>query len=65
VLSFEEVLRPHGQPGTADPAHRQAVRLTQQPVLEVDRLTPRIYQNRNGAIEDALAFPLLHFVAHR
>jgi hypothetical protein len=60
VLIFEEVLGPDtGQPGDADPAHRQAVRLTQPPVLDIDPL------NGNHSITriswddaDALTFPL-------
>lgn len=60
VLIFEEVLGPDtGQPGDAHPAHRQAVRLTQTPVLDVDPL------NGNHNITkivwddaDALTFPL-------
>jgi hypothetical protein len=61
VLIFEEVLGPRtGQSGDADPTHRQAVRLTQQPVLDVDPLKPN--GNEFTAIEwgdeDALTFPL-------
>ena len=53
VLIFEEVLGPDtGQPGDADPAHRQAVRLTEQPVLDVDPLNgDRTHQESNGAMK--------------
>jgi Baseplate J-like protein len=59
VLIFEEVLGPDtGQPGDADPAHRQAVRLTQQPVLGEDPLNGNKFTKIKWADEDALAFPL-------
>ena len=60
VLIFEEVLGPDtGQPGDADPTHRQAVRLAQPPVLDVDPLngdhdiTQIVWDDA-----DALIFPL-------
>ncbi len=59
VLIFEEVLGPRtGQAGDADPAHRQAVRLTQQPVLEVDPLNTKKFTRIEWGDEDALTFPL-------
>jgi hypothetical protein len=59
VLIFEEVLGPRtGQPGDADPAHRQAVRLTQQPVLAVDPLNGNEFTKIEWGDEDALTFPL-------
>jgi Baseplate J-like protein len=59
VLIFEEVLGPDtGQPGDADPAHRQAVRLTQQPVLGEDPLNGNKFTKIKWADEDALTFPL-------
>lgn len=59
VLIFEEVLGPDtGQPGDADPAHRQAVRLTQQPVLAVDPLNGNLITEIEWGDEDALTFPL-------
>ena len=59
VLIFEEVLGPRtGQPGDADPAHRQAVRLTQQPVLDVDPLNTKEFTRIEWGDEDALTFPL-------
>ncbi len=59
VLIFEEVLGPDtGQPGDADPAHRQAVRLTEQPVLDVDPLNGEELTRIEWGDEDALTFPL-------
>jgi len=59
VLIFEEVLGPDtGQPGDADPSHRQAVRLTQQPVLDVDPLNNNQFTHIEWGDEDALTFPL-------
>src|SRR5438874_6731688 len=59
VLMFEEVLGPRtGQPGDADPEHRHAVRLTQQPVLDVDPLNGNEFTHIEWADEDALSFPL-------
>jgi hypothetical protein len=59
VLIFEEVLGPRtGQPGDADPAHRQAVRLTQHPVLGVDPLNSKKFTKIEWGDEDALTFPL-------
>ena len=59
VLIFEEVLGPRtGQPGDADPAHRHAVRLTQQPVLDVDPLNGNEFTQIEWGDEDALTFPL-------
>jgi hypothetical protein len=59
VLIFEEVLGPDtGQPGDADPAHRQAVRLTQPPVLAVDPLNGNLITEIQWGDEDALTFPL-------
>ena len=59
VLIFEEVLGPRtGQPGDADPAHRYAVRLTQQPVLDVDPLNGNEFTHIEWGDEDALTFPL-------
>jgi hypothetical protein len=61
VLIFEEVLGPRtGQPGDADPTHRQAVRLTQQPVPDVDplKLNGNEFTKIEWSNEDALTFPL-------
>ena len=59
LLIFEEVLGPRtGQPGDADPTHRQAVRLTEQPVLEVDPLNAKKFTKIEWGDEDALTFPL-------
>jgi len=59
VLIFEELLGPHtGQSGDADPSHRQAVRLTQQPVLGVDPLNNNKFTKIEWSDEDALTFPL-------
>jgi baseplate J-like protein len=60
VLIFEEVLGPRtGEPGDADPSHRQAVRLIKQPVLAVDPLNEdREITHIEWGDEDALTFPL-------
>jgi hypothetical protein len=59
VLIFEEVLGPDtGQPGDANPAHRQAVRLKQPPVLGVDPLNNKPVTEIEWDIADALTFPL-------
>jgi hypothetical protein len=59
VLIFEEVLGPDtGAAGDANPAHRQAVRLTQPPVLGVDPLNNKPVTEIKWDIEDALTFPL-------
>jgi hypothetical protein len=59
VLIFEEVLGPRtGQSGDADPAHRQAVRLTQQPVQDVDPLNGNQLTKIEWGDEDALMFSL-------
>jgi hypothetical protein len=59
VLVLEEVLGPRtGQPGDADPGHRQAVRLIQQPVLDVDPLNGSEFTHIEWGDEDALTFPL-------
>jgi hypothetical protein len=59
VLIFEEVLGPDiGQPGDADPAHRQAVRLTKQPVLAADPLNGNLITEIEWGDGDALTFPL-------
>ena len=59
VLIFEEVLGPDtGQPGDANPAHRQAVRLTQQPALGVDPLNNQLITGIVWGDEDALTFPV-------
>jgi hypothetical protein len=59
VLILEEVLSPlSGQPGDADPSHRQAVRLTEQPVLDVDPLNANEFTHIEWGDEDALSFPL-------
>jgi hypothetical protein len=59
VLLFEEVLGPlTGQPGDADPSHRRVVRLTQQPVLDVDPLNGNEFTHIDWGDEDALTFPL-------
>jgi hypothetical protein len=59
VLIFEEALGPDtGQPGDTDPAHRQAVRLTQQPALAVDPLNGNQITEIEWTDEDALTFPL-------
>jgi hypothetical protein len=59
VLIFEEVLGPRtGQSGDADPTHRQAVRLTEQPVLDVDPLNGNEITHIEWDDEDALTFPL-------
>jgi hypothetical protein len=58
-LMFEEVLGPDtGQPGDVDPAHRQAVRLTQQPTLAIDPLNNNPITEIKWGEEDALTFPL-------
>ncbi|MFK4188015.1 putative baseplate assembly protein [Streptomyces sparsogenes] len=58
LLLFEEVLGPRsGTPGDADPAHRQAVRLTSV-TPAVDRLAEQPVLEVTWAREDALAFPL-------
>ncbi|MFD8192595.1 putative baseplate assembly protein [Streptomyces wuyuanensis] len=58
LLLFEEVLGPRsGTPGDADPAHRQAVRLTSV-TPAVDRLADQPVLEVAWAREDALAFPL-------
>jgi hypothetical protein len=59
VLIFEELLGPRtDQRGDADPAHRQAVRLTQPPVLGIDSLKGNKFTHIEWADEDALTFPL-------
>jgi hypothetical protein len=59
VLIFEEVFGPRtGEAGDADPSHRQAVRLTQEPVLAVDPLNTREFTSIEWGDEDALTFPL-------
>lgn len=59
VLLFEELVGPDtGQPGDADPAHRQAVRLTQDPVLATDPLDGHLITSIEWGDEDALTFPL-------
>jgi len=59
VLIFEEVLGPDtGQASDADPSHRQAVRLTQPPVLAVDPLNGNAITEIEWGNEDALTFPL-------
>jgi len=59
VLIFEEVLGPDtGQPEDADPSHRQAVRLSQPPVLAIDPLNGSFITEIAWSDEDALAFPL-------
>ncbi|MGP3927102.1 putative baseplate assembly protein [Streptomyces sp. 8N616] len=58
LLLFEEVLGPRsGTPGDADPAHRQAVRLTSV-TPAVDRLADQPVLEVTWAREDALTFPL-------
>ncbi|MFG2195244.1 putative baseplate assembly protein [Streptomyces sp. NPDC048639] len=58
LLLFEEVLGPRsGTPGDADPAHRQAVRLTSV-TPAVDRLSGRPVLEVTWSREDALAFPV-------
>ena len=59
VLIFEEVLGPRtGKRGDADPSHRQAVRLTQQPALGVDPLNGNKFTKIEWGDDDALTFPL-------
>ena len=59
MLIFEEVLGPDtSQPGDANPAHRQAVRLTQPPVLGVDPLNNQLVTEIVWGDEDALIFPV-------
>ena len=59
VLIFEEVLGPKtGQPADANPANRQAVRLTQQPGLAIDPLNNKKITEILWGDEDALSFPL-------
>jgi hypothetical protein len=59
VLIFEEVLGPKtGQLGDANPANRQAIRLTAQPVLEIDPLNNQKITEIVWGAEDALTFPL-------
>jgi Baseplate J-like protein len=59
VLIFEEVLGPRtGKPGDADPSHRQAVRLTEEPVLTADPLNANEFTKIEWGDEDALSFPL-------
>ena len=58
LLVFEEVRGPRsGTPGDADPAHRQAVRLTSV-TPGVDRLAGRPVLEVTWARQDALAFPV-------
>ncbi|MFD7121775.1 putative baseplate assembly protein [Streptomyces sp. NPDC059922] len=58
LLVIEEVRGPRsGTPGDADPAHRQAVRLTSV-TPGVDRLTDQPVLEVTWAREDALAFPV-------
>src|ERR1019366_5705356 len=47
-----------GQPGDADPAHRQGVRLTKQPALAVDPLNGNLITEIEWSDDDALTFPL-------
>ncbi|GAB2895346.1 putative baseplate assembly protein [Streptomyces mayteni] len=59
VLILEEVVGPRtGTPADADPAHRQAVRLTSVTPL-VDELHDQPVLEVEWAAEDALAFPLV------
>ena len=59
VLIFEEVLGPDtGAAGDANPSYRQAVRLTQNPVLGVDPLNNKPITEIEWGEEDALTFPL-------
>jgi Baseplate J-like protein len=60
VLILEEVLGPcTGEPGDADPSHRQAVRLTQKPEPGVDPLNgDKKFTRIKWGDEDALSFPL-------
>jgi Baseplate J-like protein len=59
VLIFEEVLGPRtGKPADADPSHRQAVRLTEKPVLTADPLNANEFTKIEWRDEDALSFPL-------
>jgi hypothetical protein len=59
VLIFEEVLGPRtGRAGDANPAQRQAVRLTQPPVLGVDPLNENEFTHIEWGDEDALTSPL-------
>ncbi|MEV4969421.1 putative baseplate assembly protein [Streptomyces scopuliridis] len=58
LLLIEEVRGPRsGTPGDADPAHRQAVRLTSVTPV-VDRLSDQPVLEVTWAWEDALAFPV-------
>ncbi|MFE9884261.1 putative baseplate assembly protein [Streptomyces scopuliridis] len=58
LLLIEEVRGPRsGTPGDADPAHRQAVRLTSVTPV-VDRLSDQPVLEVTWAREDALAFPV-------
>ncbi len=58
VLIFEEVLGPlTGKPEDADPTRRQAVRLSQAPILKVDPLNGDFITEIEWFEEDALKFP--------
>lgn len=56
VLIFEEVLGPDGGP-SVEPAHRQAVRLTNVTRQLTDQLTGRSITEIAWEVDDALAFP--------
>ncbi|HUI06055.1 MAG TPA: putative baseplate assembly protein [Verrucomicrobiae bacterium] len=59
VLLLEEIVGPDtGQPGDADPTHRQAVRLTSDPILDTDPLDNHLITEIEWAADDALTFPL-------
>lgn len=59
VLIFEEALGPEtGEAGDANPAHRQAVRLTEVPVLSLDPLNDNPVTEIEWGEEDALTFSL-------
>lgn len=59
MLIFEEIVGPDtGQPGDADPAHRQAVRLAQNPALETDPLDGHLITEIEWSADDALTVPL-------
>ncbi|MCX6924543.1 MAG: putative baseplate assembly protein, partial [Verrucomicrobia bacterium] len=58
VLIFEEVFGPlTGKPEDADPTRRQAVRLSQAPILKVDPLNGNSITEIEWFDEDALKFP--------
>jgi hypothetical protein len=59
VLIFEERLGPEsGRPEDADPAHRHAVRLSEDPREQTDPLTQQSVLEIQWYAEDALPFPL-------